>query len=199
MSKRIEVSSLGYTLTKEVPSSVEEYNGLAPKRENPCLEDATYNTFYRATLPAFRDSVLAELGEQFGVERINHGTEDEPKLETEGKWMARIVAKSGQSREDFLASTTAIAQKHMDAAPFDPSERERSSDGPKVGKRDKDMAEELLKRGEAKVAEVTAQLSTKLGRAVGSDVDSVARALADFRRLKAKEREAQDRAEIGLN
>lgn len=196
---RESVSSLGYSLTKEHPATVEEYNQLAPNRPDACRQDAVASTDYRSVFPIFRDSLLTELGAANGVERINNGTEEEPKWETEGKWFLRIVAKSGKSREDFIASTADVAQRHMDAAAFDPSERERKSDGPAIGKKDLAMAQDLIKRGAGKVAEVAAQLGRKLGREVATDEKSLARAFADYRRAKAAELEAAQKAEFGMS
>ena len=69
---------------------------------------------------------------------------------------------------------------------------------PNIGKKDKALAEELVKRGEEKVAQVAAILSAKLGRAVATDVDSLARAFADNRRAEAKKVEEAQKAELGL-
>lgn len=201
---RENVSSLGYNLTKEHPATAEEYNALCPKREDACRKDAVANTDYRSVFPVFRDTFLTELGTKYGVERINSGTEDEPKWETEGKWHARIVAKSGMSREDFIAANTALAQSHMDAAPFDPSERESTGQGPAIGKNDLKNATELQARGVDKVNAVVTALSQKLNRAITLSGDAeadkkvIARALADFRRQKAAEQEAANKAELGL-
>jgi uncharacterized protein YjbJ (UPF0337 family) len=212
MSQRIEVSSLGFKLTKEVPSSVEEYNALAPKRENAVLEDAISNVLYRGTLAEFRGSVLEELGKLTGVERAvikpAATEEDSDVLESEGKWFARIKASKGiVKNEDLPAEWTAIAQKHMDLAAFDPAVKERSSDGPVISKKDLAFAEELFKRGVEKVQEVVGQLSAKLGRAVAfggtsesvdADKKSVARALADYRRVKEAELAAAQKSEFGI-
>lgn len=203
MSQRIEVSSLGFKLTKEVPSTVEEYNALAPKREQPCLEDAINNTLYRGTLAEFRGAVLEELGELTGVERAvvkpAATEEDNDVYESEGKWFNRIKASKGiVKNEDLPAEWSAIAQKHMDAAAFDPSAKERSSDGPAIGKKDLAFAKELLSRGEDKVAAVAGQLAAKLGREVATDEKSLARALADYRRAKEAELAAAQKSEFGL-
>ena len=56
--KRIPVNSLGFELTRAVPDSIEEYNALAPKRDNPVLEDATANILYRSTFAKFRDALV---------------------------------------------------------------------------------------------------------------------------------------------
>lgn len=198
MPNVITVSTLGFDLTKAVPSTIEEYNALAPKRENPVLEDAIKNTIYRGTNNVFRDSFLEELEKVTGTPRINSGTEDSPVWESDGKFFKRIAAASNKSMEDFRKEHQALAQSCYDAAPFDPSVKERTSDGPAIGKRDIANAQELIKRGDAKVGEVAAALSTKLGRTVATDEKSLARALADFRRQKAAEQEAKNNAELGL-
>lgn len=193
--QRIQVSSLGFDLTKEVPQTVEEYNALAPKRENAALEDAINNTLYRGTLADFRDAFLTELGILTGVARINHGTEEEPQLESEARWYKRILAANGGVVKPEWVT---LAQKHMDAAAFNPAERERKSDGPAIGKRDIALAQELIKRGEGKVAEVAALLAKKLGREVATDEKSLARAFADNRRMEAEKIANAQKAEFGL-
>lgn len=193
---RTEVSSLGYNLTKEHPATVEEYNALAPKRANACLEDATASTDYRSVFPVFRDSFLTELGETFGVPRENFGTEDEPKWETEGKWFNRIVAKSGKTPEQFRAETIGIAQKHMDAAPFDPSEREAKGTGPAIGKRDLALAQQVIADGKADA--IAGKLAAILGRDVPTDEKSLARAIADNRRALAEKAAQEQKAALGL-
>jgi len=217
--QRVNVSSLGFNLTKEVPSTVDEYNALAPKRENAALEDAINNTLYRGTLAEFRGAVLEELGTLTGVERAvvkPAATEDDNDVfESEGKWWKRILASKGITKnEDIPSEWSNIAQKHMDAAGFDPSAKERSSDGPTVGKKDLAMADELIKRGADKVAQVAAQLASKLStpevaREVKIDFPSdeagatalrksLGRAFADYRRKKEAELAAASKSEFAL-
>lgn len=204
--QRISVSSLGFDLTKEVPSDVTEYNALAPKRENAVLEDAINNTLYRGTLAEFRSKFLEELGTLTGVERAVVKPEsapdaDDATYESEGKWYKRILASVNGT---VPANWIVLAQRIMDESSFDPSAKERSSDGPAIGKKDLAFAEELFKRGVDKVTEVVKQLSVKLGREIvlGDDLVAakkiVARALADYRRAKAQEEELKQKAEFGL-
>lgn len=193
---RTEVSSLGYTLTKEHPATVEEYNALAPKRANACLEDAVASTDYRSVFPVFRDTLLTELGETYGVPRENFGTEDDPKWETEGKWFNRIVAKSGKTPEQFRSETLTVAQKHMDAAAFDPSERESKGSGPTIGKRDLALAQQVITDGKADV--IAGKLAVILGRDVATDEKSLARAIADNRRALAEKAAQEQKAALGL-
>ena len=194
--KRIPVNSLGFELTRAVPDSIEEYNALAPKRDNPVLEDATANILYRSTFAKFRDSFLEALEKQTSIKRRNNGTEKEPVWESDAKFLKRTIAELGVTEESFITQYQTLAQEQMDAAPFNPAERESTGEGPKVGKRDKEYAEELIKRGGDVASKTAAKLSTVLGRVVTTEIDSLARAVADFRRAKAKEREEQDRKEL---
>lgn len=193
---RTEVSSLGFKLTKEHPGSVEEYNALAPKRANACLEDAVASTDYRSVFPVFRDSFLEELSKELNTPRINHGTEEEPDLEKEGVFFKRLVALSGGDREAFITKWTPLAQKHMDAAPFDPSERESKGTGPVIGKRDLALAAQIIKDG--KEFAIAGKLALILGREVATDEKSLARAIADNRRALAAKAEAEQKASLGL-
>lgn len=210
MSQRIEVPSLGFNLTKEVPSTIEEYNALAPKRENAVLEDAIRNTLYRGTLAEFRGNVLEKLGKLTGVDRLvikPAATEDDNDVyESEGKWFKRIMAAKGITKnEDLPVEWSAIAQECMDAAAFDPSAKERSSDGPVISKKDLAFAEELFKRGIEQVRVVATQLTAKLGREVilgddeAANKKTMARALADYRRVKEAELAAAQKQEFGLS
>lgn len=193
---REQVNSLGFDLTKEHPESVAEYNALAPKRLDACREDAVASTDYRSVFPTFRRTFLEALGEQLKIERINHGTEEKPDLEKEGVWFKRMVAGSGLSREAFTTTYKALAQQHMDAAPFDPSLREGSSDGPAIGKRDLALAATVIKDGKADA--VAAKLAAILNREVASDEKSLARAIADNRRAIAAAAEQAQKAQLGL-
>ena len=61
-----------------------------------------------------------------------------------------------------------------------------------------DNAKELIKRGDAKVAEVAGLLARKLGREVATDEKSLARAFADNRRAEAEKIANAQKAEFGM-
>ena len=201
----LKVSTSGFELTKQVPSSIEEYNALAPKRENAVLEDAIANTLYRGTFAKFRTAITEAIAKDMGVEWPNSGTKEKPVYMSEGKFFNQLLASSGLSEEDFIAKYQSLAQSTMDAAPFDPSIREGgSSDGPKIGKNDLANAEALLKLGGDKVREVAGKLAAKLNREVNivgddeADKKTIALAFGDWRRKQAAELAAQQKAELGL-
>lgn len=196
--KRIEVSSLGFTLTRSVPETCEEYNALAPKRDNPVLEDATANILYRSTFATFRSSFLDAVEKDCGVARANSGTEKNPIWESDGKYLKKVIASLGIDEEAFVAKYATLAQESMDAAPFNPAQRESTSDGPAVGKNDKKIAAEVMTRDVDTIAKVTAALGAKLNRVVEASEDSIARAYADFRRAQAREQELANKAALGL-
>jgi len=196
--KRIEVSSLGFTLTRSVPETCEEYNALAPKRDNPVLEDATANILYRSTFATFRDKFLEAVEKDSGVKRINSGTEKSPIWESDGKFQKRVIAELGITEDEFVVKYQVAAQEAMDAAPFNPAQRESTSDGPAVGKNDKKIAVEVMTRDADTIAKVTAALGAKLNRVVEATEDSIARAYADFRRAQAREQELANKAALGL-
>lgn len=56
------VSTLGYKLNYDVPSSIEEFDRLA-KRTNAALDEANKNVIYRSVLATFRDAFLHGLDE----------------------------------------------------------------------------------------------------------------------------------------
>lgn len=202
--KQVQVNTAGFTLNANVPETVDEYNNLA-KRAEGCLEDAIANTLYRSVFAEFRSEFVAAVAKDTGIEPINSGTEDEPVWESDGKYIKRVQAALNLTKDAFVAKYQSLAQSLMDAIAFDPSQRERSSDGPKVGKKDKAMAEEILgteekpsKYDEATKAAVVAKLGSILGREVLPTVDSLARALADKRRADAAALEAQTKSALGL-
>lgn len=197
--QNIKVYPAGFELTHSVPATTDEYNALAPKRENACLVDAVSNVEYRGVFPEFRAKLVEMLEKETGVALINSGTEDDPVWESEGKYLKRAVAASGLTKEAFIAKYTPAAQAILDGIAFDPSVKERTGDGPAIGKNDLKLADELIARGADKVNAVAASLAQKLGREVATDQKSLARALADFRRAKAAEQEKANRNELGIS
>jgi len=197
--QNIKVYPAGFELNHSVPETAEEYNALAPNRQNAVLEDAVANVEYRGVFPEFRDALCDHIEADSGIERTNSGTEEKPVYESEGKYFARVQAsKFAGNKEAFIAHYAAAAQTILDGIKFDPSVKERKSEGPKVGVNDLKLAKELMTRGEEKVAQVAAILSQKLGREVATDEKSIARAFADNRRAEAAKAAAAQKAELGL-
>jgi hypothetical protein len=196
---RITVNTLGFDLTREVPSTIEEYKALAPKRTNPVLEDAVNNILYRDTFADFRDRFVTKLEESTGVKRINHGTEEEPQMESEAKYLKRLIAEkvaAGAKETELRASWLPIAQAEMDASSFDVAERESKGGSNLVGKRDIALAKQVITDGKADA--IAAKLATILGCDVPTDEKSLARAIADNRRAIAEKAAADQKAALGL-
>lgn len=157
----IEIKSLGYKLTKQVPDSVEEFDRLA-KESGAALREANRNVLYRSTLAEFRNVFLhgrdAEgddvpaingIDKMTGVERKYKVTKPEVKDadgkitqeevtawdETEDEFAQRVFAvvasRDNISIEAAQASFASHAQMVLDAVAFDPSKTERKSAGPK--------------------------------------------------------------------
>lgn len=198
--QRITINVLGFEPTKEVPSTVEEYNSLAPKRANPVLEDAIDTTIYRGTSPVVRDSLCEHIEKTYGVTRINSGTEDEPKWEKEGAYVKRaiatIVRDSQRTESAVRAEIAPFVQQFTDAAPFPVSVKESTSTGPAIGKRDLARAAQVIKDG--KQDAVASALAKILGRDVATDEKSLARAIADHRRELAAAAEKAQNAQLGI-
>lgn len=196
----MEFSVIGFNISKEVPSTPEEYNALAPKRVNACVEDAVSNTIYRGTSPVIRDKFCDYLEAERKIVRKNFGTEDEPQPEKEGVYIKRaiaeLVAANGKTEEGIRADLLPFIQKFADEAPFDPSLREGSGQGPAIAKRDLALAEQVTKDG--KENDVAAKLATLLGRAVANDVKSLARAIADNRRALEAKAALEQKTALGL-
>lgn len=210
MSQVIKVYPAGFELNASVPSTVEEYNGLAPSRANAVLEDAVANVMYRGVFPDFRDKLCAHVEKDTNIKRKTKtvkrdGKDVEVVDESEGKYIARVKAELGIEDEDFAAKYQADAQTILDGIKFDPSVKERTGgEGPKVGKNDLKLATELLAKGGDEANRVAALLSAKLNRTVdlGEDADAnkntLARAFGDWRRQQAAEAAAKTKAELGL-
>lgn len=200
MPQRIKFKVLAWDVTKEVPATNEEYNALAPKRNNPVLEDATDTIIYRGTSPVVRDSVCSLLAEVTGRARINHGTDDEPQWESERRYVNRVVAEHCKANNigetEFLASLQEKVQAFADAAPFPVAEKENKGTGPAIGKRDLELAEKVIADGKGDA--VAAKLGTILNREVAADAKSIARALADKRKAENAAAEAKLKAELGV-
>lgn len=210
-----KVSSQGFELDYLVPGSTEEYNALAPKRDNPVLEDAVQNTLYRNVLNVFRDGLVTKLEEVTKVTRINNGTEEKPVWESEGKYIKRVIATvAGQRGLDQAAKATAdtllaewqpLAQEIMSAIPFDPSERESTGGGSLIGKNDLKMATEAIDKGKGQA--LASMLSTILEKTIvfvgtpeskDADIKSLALGLKDRRAKIAKAQEEADKAALGI-
>lgn len=209
MSQVIKVYPGGFELNATVPASVDEYNALAPSRANAVLEDAVSNTMYRSVFAEFRAKFASKLEELTGIKRNTKtvkkdGKDVEVIDESEGKYLARVEAASGLEEADFLAKYQPDAQSILDGIKFDPSTKERSSDGPKVGKNDIKVATELLAKGGNEATRVAGLLGAKLNRevALGDDAEAnksiLARAFGDYRRQKAAEQAAETKAEFAI-
>jgi hypothetical protein len=197
---RQEVSTAGFTLTKEVPGSVEEYNSLAPKRVNAVLEDAVANTLYRAVFAGFRADLADAIATDSGIARKTKKVgEKEVFDESEGKYLARVQAELGLDDDAFAAKYQSTAQSIMNSIAFDPSVRESTaSTGPRIGKNDLKLANELIARGADTVARVAGLLGAVLNRTVATDEKSLASAFADKRRADAARQAEADKATFGL-
>ena len=213
----ISVSSLLFTdLTKSVPSTIDEYNALAPKRTNPILEDAVDNIMKHKVLSQFRNKFLDFVEEKFkdieGSARQNFGTEDRPRWEADMPYINRLQALVLKSRgEDptnaaaqatFVTELRADAQRILDEVPFNVAEREPSSVSPSVSKTHTTWAKEAVESGKAEA--LLGLLNQKLGTAyvlVGDsekDVETVAKAIAANEKAKRLAAEQAAKAEYGL-
>jgi len=202
------VSTLGFELNYNVPSSVEEYDTLA-KAVGACLESGINNVVYRSVLAKFRSKFSEALENNTGIKRKTElvldkdgnpkkdedGNEVERYVETEKDHFQRVCAelvKAGSfaSIEAAAASFHADAQSLIDTIVFDPSEPEKSSSGPKkVAKAYIAYATDMEKAGNLPI--LANKLREKLGSTwkIEDTVDSVARAIAeDQRRIRESQK-----------
>lgn len=183
-----KVSTMGFELQVLVPATNDEYNGLAPKRVNPVLEDAVLNIIYRGVLNKFRDKFLDELGkldiaDQSGavvkIARINHGTEDEPQWEKDSVYFKRFLATVATRRgldpaaeatkTVLMSELTPLAQKTIDAVKFDPTAEERTG-GNLIAKTYLEWAQIAVKKGyDANDKGSAAWLNVRLVKALNTE------------------------------
>ncbi len=203
ISRTIKV--LGFELNFFVPADVAEYNALAPKRENPVLEDAIQNVLYRNVYNKIRDAFVTKIEEVTGLPRNNAGTEDEPKWESEAKYTKRALVAEAEKRgldpakaadtNKIMADWLPYAQAIADTFKFDPSETERTGNGGSlVSKEDTTMAENAVKEGKAE--KLAAMLTRLLGTEVTANVKSLAGGLNARRKKMANEERARLAAEL---
>ncbi len=175
---------LGFDVTKDVPSTVEEYDALAPKRANACLSDAISTTIYRGTSPVIRADLVEIVEKLTLVPRINTGTEEDPQWESEARYVRRAIlsySKSANIPETTIrANLLPEVQASADKAPFPVAESEKSGNGPAIGKRDLQLADKIIAEGKADA--IAGKLATLLNRPVATDQKSLARAIADKRK-----------------
>ena len=173
MIKR-KVSSQGFELDWLVPESPSEYDGLAPKRTQPCLEDAVLSTWYRNGANKFRDALCEHVEKVTTVARINEGTADEPKWEKEGVYLKRAFAEYAKARgmdpsakatrDTLIAELTPAAQTILDGIKFDPSERESTGGGPALAKTYLEWAKIAVKKDGG------SRLAALLGKALNTTI-----------------------------
>lgn len=209
MSQRIEVSTLVFDgLTKEVPSSVEEFDQLA-KKQGAALESAIMNVLYRGTLAKFRAAFVEWLAKETGIARKTRTEGEGEKAKTvpdekDSVYVDRVIATLSGGDDDkaaaIVAGWQAKAQELMDAAEFNPAESERKGgDGSKlVAKTYINWAKDAIAAGKGQA--LANLLTQKLGRTVAvdgseNDVMSLAKAIAEN---EAKIRADRKSAEYGL-
>lgn len=138
--------SIGVEWPILVPETVDEYNLLAKRPGNPCLEDATDHTVYHDTLGNVRYEFAEALGKELKIDRLKKDTgekdtEGKPilKPENDGAYINRMLATSGKKASDFPEIKKMVLEK----VKFDPSVSSRTG-GKQVPKSAVNAANELL-------------------------------------------------------
>jgi hypothetical protein len=189
---------LGLSAVVAGPSTVAEYDALAPKRTDACLTDAIANTMYRGGHPVIRDKFVELVAAHTGIARRvakqgppkKDGTTS-PIYESEGKYIAFVLANK---KEDGTPWVLSEFQPLMDEAAatytFNPAEAE-SSGGP-VGKEYMDLAAQMLAQTDKIAHRVAALEKLNPGLSIEAkdgayDQKSLARGLAANAARKARE------------
>jgi len=126
------VNTLGINYVIQTPSSSEEYNGLAPARENPVLEDAVDNVWYRGGAAKARDVLYDGILKAKGMTRP---TQDGTSKNEDGSFKqvnvpaTRANINALLDEDESLDAYTSILEEWGAGFKFDPSAAERSSGG----------------------------------------------------------------------
>lgn len=203
--KNVTVNTLGFELTASVPESVEEYNKLAPKRVDPCLEDAIWYNILHVTNTKFRDQFSEWLGKHTGYARIEAAEGSDDKDETQGAHIKRVLALVAKDRgldpaakatkEILFAEWTADAQRIMSGIKFDPSERESTGGAPALAKTYIAWASQAVQSdGGTKLAGL---LSKVLGTTITLAGDPAADTITLARAIGQNEKRKRDAANAG--
>lgn len=189
-----KVSTLGFDLNYDVPSSIEEFDQRA-KQSGAALREANKNVIYRSVLAEFRDAFCEKVAAQTGIERRTRVVKPEVKNEQgeitqeevlawdekEKQFFDRVCGElvaQGQypSAEASAASFQSLAQEVISAIDFDPSASERTSGPKKTPKTYVGIAEELIKMA-GSVEDAVARFNKKTGRAVEATADALAKGI----------------------
>lgn len=196
----------------KAPATIEEYNSLAPKRQNPVLEDAIDDIMKHKVLSQFRNKFLDFLETKTEVVRGNTGTEKRPIWEKDSVYMDRVVAsvitKAGGNPSDAAAQKAvydnlfADAERILNEQAFNVAERE-PGDGPSVAKTYTEWATTAIKTGKA--AQLIGLLNKQNNRSdaltgdEAADTVTLAKAIAANEKRKRDIETAAAKAEYGLS
>lgn len=214
----IKVASLIFDdLTYEVPSTVEEYNALDPKRPNAVVEDAVDNIMKHRVLGGFRSDFLDAVEKKYSIERKNFGTEKEPRWESDAKFMNRVIAEVLTTRGKNPSDAGAVAelrnelrdeaQKCLTAQKFVVAAREATGGQPALAKTYIAWAEQAIAQdGGTKLAGLLESVLQKtdptatvtLTGNTADDTNTLARAIAANEKRKRDAQLAAAKAEYGI-
>lgn len=145
--KKVAYSSVGVNWDIYVPETVDEYNGLAKREGNPCLDDAIDHTVFHDTLGEIRFEFAEALSKELKVERPKKdtGEKDEKgnpitKPMNDGAFINQLLAQSGKKATDFPDIIKLVSEK----VKFDPSTATRTGGGKEIAKQYLNTAVELL-------------------------------------------------------
>lgn len=153
-------STLGLkVLVPGVPTTCEDYNTLASRPGNPCLDDAVLSVIYRSWNAEFRSAFVPAVAEAlkadaedpsvYDRQKVKEGAPKkdaegnevagDPIMEQDGAYLARIIAASGKEVTAFQS----IADEIAAGISFDPSPSQRQGQLPK---KFREAAEDLFSK-----------------------------------------------------
>lgn len=196
--------SLGVNVNLNVPDSVEEYNKLAPGRENAVLADATDTIVYRSSLAEFRKEFTKKVAEATGIARgtqtVKKGKKQEEVTEfteTEKDYVDRVVTSLAAAEavppETVVARFQPIADEIAAKIKFDPSESEPGK--PKEATKEAKAIVAQLKT-EGKLEAVAAKLAGTYNVPLPTTDEAIGLLLSEHLRRVAQTAAAAARASI---
>lgn len=187
--KVVEYNSLGLKWPINVPETVDEAAQKAGG-EAKVVEIFNDHVVYHNTLSGIRADFVDAVAQATGIARktkvVGKTKGENPEdilapAESESEYIERVCAERGHDVSAFAHLQQAVLEKN----PFDATARERSAPKPKTPtKGDYALADKVIEAGADKLAAVVSMLASKVGHEVGTDRDSVARAIMENRRAE---------------
>lgn len=191
---------LGLTITKEVPSTNDEFDKLAGET-NAAVAVANDQYMYHVWAGKFREAFCSAVEKQTGItwplneDAMKGATPKKDGTVSEihvahGVYFKKVLAETGKTAAEFQELANEVAAK----LPFDPS---ASSGGGRIGKEFTQAAAAVIAKGADALANVVATLN-RLNPSLALSDDPSEEELARGIKANADRKKAEANAELGL-